>query len=232
MLSVPKRITRKEIRQPDRFVTLLRRGVSFFNENRIAAIAAGAVVALAGAVVFGWDIYSSRQNRLAAQEYARAVNLYHDGKYKEALEVLKRLEVYQSSPYGRLGLLYTANTHAALQDTAKAAEALRHLLAKEHREPIVRQTAYVALGYTQEQAGQCQEAISSFAEAEKIAGPLKADASLGKARCSALAGDLKEALAAYRAYIKDNPSYDQVNAISLRIQELEAKIGEVAPPDK
>jgi len=232
MLSAPKRITRKEIRQPDRFVTLLRRGISFFTANRAFVLMAAAILAVVVAALVGWDFYSSRQNRLAAEEYARAVNLYHDGKYKEALEALKRLEVYQSSPYSRLGLLYTANTQAALQDTAKAAVALRQLLAKEQREPIVRQTAYVSLGYTQEQSGQCREAVFSFAEAEKIVGPLKADASLGKARCSALIGNLKEALASYRAYIRDNPSSDRINAIAVRIQELEAKTGGGVPPIK
>jgi predicted negative regulator of RcsB-dependent stress response len=232
MASAPKRITRKEIRQPDRFVTLLRRSVLFFNTNRIAVVAAIAGVFLAGAALFAWDIYAGRQNRLAAEEYARAVNFYHDGKYKEALEALKRLETYSSSFYSRLGLLYTANTHAALQDAPKAAEALRQLLAKEPREPIVRQTAYVALAYAQEQAGQWREAVASFAEAEKIAGPLKEDASLGKARCSALAGNLKEALAAYRGYIRDNPASDRVNAVSLHIQQLEAEVGEIAPPAK
>lgn len=232
MPSASKRITRKEIRQPDRFVTLLRRGVSFFTENRTSVIVAAAILVVIIAALVGWDFYNSRQNRLASEEYARAVNLYHDGKYKEALEALKRLEAYQSSFYSRLGLLYTANTQAALQDVSKAAEALRQLLAKEQREPFVRQTAYVSLGYTQEEAGQCKEAILSFAEAEKIAGPLKADASLGKARCSALTGNLKEALASYRAYIRDNPSSDRVNAITLRIQEVEAKIGEGAPAVK
>ncbi|HEY3304355.1 MAG TPA: tetratricopeptide repeat protein [Candidatus Binatia bacterium] len=213
-------------------MTLLRRGVSFFNANRPSVIVAAAILVVIVAALVGWDFYSSRQNRLAAEEYARAVNLYHDAKYKEALEALKRLEIYKSSFYSRLGLLYTANTQAALQDVSKAAEALRQLLAKEQREPFVRQTAYVSLGYTQEESGQCQEAIFSFAEAEKIAGPLKADASLGKARCSALTGNLKEALASYRAYIRDNPSSDRVNAITLRIQELEAKIGQSAPPVK
>ncbi|MGH7768590.1 MAG: hypothetical protein ACREQP_14150, partial [Candidatus Binatia bacterium] len=94
MLSAPKRITRKEIRQPDRFVTLLRRGVSFFTDNRILVIVAAAILVVIVAALVGWDLYSSRQNRLAAEEYARAVNLYHEGKYKEALEALKRLEAY------------------------------------------------------------------------------------------------------------------------------------------
>jgi len=226
MLSASKRITRKDIRQPDRFVTLLRSGVSFFNENRTLVVIASAVLAITVVALLAWDFYSGRQHRQAAEEYARALNLYHDGKYKEALESFKRLEEYRSSLYSRLGLLYTANTQAALQDNAKTAATLRQLIATKPREPMLRQTAYLSLGYAQEQAGQCQEAIGSFAEAEKITGPLKADASLGKARCSALAGNLKEALASYREYLKDNPSSDNVTAVTLRIHELEAKLGE------
>ena len=232
MPTAPRRITRKEIRQPDRFMTLLRQGLAFFTTHRTAAIISAVIFAVIVAALLGWDLYRGRQNRLAAEEYARAVDLYHGGKYKEALEALKRLENYRSSFYGRLGLLYTANTQAALQDTTKATDSLRQLIAREQKEPVVRQTAYVSLGYLQEEAGQCPEAASSFAEAEKIAGPLKADATLGKARCSALTGKLKDALASYRAYVSDNPSSDRINEISVRIQELGAKIGENAVPAK
>jgi len=213
-------------------MTLLRSGVSFFNANRTAVIAAAGVLAVVAAALAGWDFYASRQNRRAAEEYATAVNLYHDGKYKEALDALKRLETYKTSIYSRLGLLYTANTETALQDPAKAAAALRRLIANQPSEPIVRQTAFLSLGYAQEQAGQFGEAVSSFTEAEKMGGPLKGEASLGKARCSALAGDLKEALASYRAYVRDNPSADRINVVALRIQELEAKIGESAASAK
>jgi predicted negative regulator of RcsB-dependent stress response len=226
MSTAPRRITRKEIRQPDRFMTLLRHGLGFFTTHRTPVIASAVACAVIVAALLGWDLYSRRQNRLAAAEYARAVDFYHGRKYKEALEALKRLEIYRSSFYSRLGLLYTANTQVALQDNSKAADSLRQLIAKEPKELVVRQTAYVSLGYLQEQGGQCQEAASSFAEAEKIAGPLKADATLGKARCSALTGKLKDALASYRAYVSDNPSSDRINEISVRIQELEAKIGE------
>jgi hypothetical protein len=230
MSTAPRRITRKEIRQPDRFMTLLREAVGFFATHRASVIAGAAILAVIVAAVLGWDLYHGRQNRLAAEEYARAVDLYHGGKYKEALEALKRLEIYRSSFYSRLGLLYTANTQAALEDNAKAADALRQLIAKEQKEPILRQTAYVSLAYTQEQSGQCKEAVGSFSEAEKITGPMKADATLGKARCSALTGNFKEALASYRGFARDNPSSDRINEISVRIQELEGKIGESPAP--
>ncbi|HEY2989623.1 MAG TPA: tetratricopeptide repeat protein [Candidatus Binatia bacterium] len=232
MRSAAKRITRKDIRQPDWFVTLLRKSISFFKINRTPVIASAAVVALVAAAFLAWDLYRGRQNRLAATEYVRAVELYHDGKYKEALEALKRLEVYRSSVYNRLGMLYTANTQNALQDTAKAADALQQLIAKEQKEPLVRQAAYMSLGYTQEQKGQYKEAAASFAAAENIAGPLKADASLGKARCSALAGNFNEALASYRKFVTDNPNSSRLNEIAVRIQEMQAKVGEGSQPAK
>ena len=226
MFRAPRRITRKDIRQPDQFVTLARQCVSFFTTHRTTFVVLVSTFAVILAIMLGWDLYRGRQNRLAASEYAHAVGFYHAGQYKEALEALNRLQIYRSSFYSRLGLLYTANTQAALQDTAKAVEALQQLIGKEKKEPIVRQAAFISLAYTQETKGQCQEAVSSFGEAEKIDGPLRGDATLGKARCSALTGNFKEALASYRKYLTDNPASDRANEISVRVQEIEAKVGE------
>jgi predicted negative regulator of RcsB-dependent stress response len=232
MRSAAKRITRKDIRQPDWFVTLLRESISFFKANRTAAIASAAAVAVVVAAFLAWDLYRGRQNRLAASEYVRAVELYHGGKYKEALEALSRLEIYRSSVYSRLGMLYTANTQNALQDTTRAADALLQLIAKERNEPLLRQAAYISLGYTQEQKGQYKEAVASFGAAENIAGPMKGDATLGKARCSALTGNFKEALASYRKFVTDNPDSNRLNEIAVRIQEMQAKAGEGSQPAK
>ena len=226
MLRSPKRITRKEIKQPDQFVTLTRECISFLTSHRTVLIASLSVLAATLAIFLGWDVYRGRQNRLAAAEYARAVAFYHKGNYKEALEALNRLQIYRATVYSRLGLLYTANSRAALQDDAKAVEALQQLIATEKKEPVLRQAALTSLAYTQETKGQCQEAASSFGEAEKIDGPLRGDATLGKARCSQLTGNFKEALASYRKFLTDNPASDRVNEISVRVQELEAKAAE------
>lgn len=229
MRTASKRITRKDIRQPDHFVAMARRLVAYGKTNRTALFAALAVLILFAAALLGWNLYRGRQDRLAAAEYDRAVELYHAGNYKEAMDALKRLEVYRTSFYSRLGLLYAANTQAALQDTTGSIETLKQLLQKETKDPLVRQAAYVSMGYTQEQKGQCKEAAASFAEAEKLAGPLKSDATLGKARCSGIAGDYKEALASYRKFLADNPDSERFNEISVRIQELEAKAAVPAP---
>ncbi|HEX2384925.1 MAG TPA: tetratricopeptide repeat protein, partial [Candidatus Binatia bacterium] len=198
MRTAARRITRKDLRQPDSFVLLARRFVAFAKENRNALAAAAVVVVFVVGALFGWELYKSRQNRLAAEEYGRAVDLYHLGKYKEALDALGRLEIYRSSYYSRLGLLYQANAQAAMQDTGRAAETLRQLLDREKKDPMLRQSAYLALGYNQEQREQWGDAAQSFTEAEKIPGPLQSDATLGKGRSYLQTGNLKEAAAAYK----------------------------------
>ena len=154
MRTAARRITRKDIRRPDRFVTLIRRFLSLSAAHRTALVAGIAAFLAVLALLVGWDFYRSRQNRIASEEYARAVDLYHAGKYKEALEALNRLEIYRSSFYSRLGMLYSANAQASLQDTNRAIETLQRLLSKESKEPLVRQGAYASLGYLQEERGQ------------------------------------------------------------------------------
>ncbi len=223
MRTAARRITRKDIRQPDGFLLFVRHFGEFAKSNRTALIAAAAVVVLAAAALFGWDLYRGRQNRLAAEEYARAVDLYHSGKYKEALEAFGRLEIYRSSYYSRLGLLYEANAQATLQDTGRAVETLRRLLDTEKKDPLLRQTALVALAYNQEQRGQWADAAQSFAEAEKLTGPLQGDATLGKARSYARTGNFKDAVASYKKFLADNPDSERAAEVTVRAQELEAR---------
>ncbi len=226
MRTAARRISRKDIRQPDSFVLLSRRLLAFAKANRSAVVAAGAVVFVVIVALVGWQLYKSRQNRLAAEEYVRAVDFYHNGKYKEALDALGRLEIYRSSYYSRLGLLYQANAQAALADTGRAAETLHRLLDQEKKDPLLRQSAYVALAYNQEQRSQWADAAQSFAEAEKLPGPLKSDATLGKGQSYEQTGNLKEAVAAYKKFLTDNPDSDRSSEITVRLQELQAKIAQ------
>ncbi len=63
-----------------------------------------------------------------------------------------------------------------------------------------------------------------FAEAEKIAAPFRDEAILGKARCNLETQELKGALESYRQYLASYPSGERAGEISLRVQELEAKV--------
>ena len=229
MVRAPKRITRKDLRRPDQFVTLTGKLLVLFRQHKTASFAASAVVIAVFLTLWGLDLYLSRQNRLGAQEYSHALALYHSGKHREALGALSRVGVYRYSVYSRLALLYQANSYIALKEPTKAVPILQQLLNKEKKDPFLRQLAFLTLGYAQERAGRCQESIQSFAAAEKLAGPFKEDAILGKGRCAAQNRDLKEALSSYRQYLASYPGSEKSAEIALRIQELEANLKDSNP---
>lgn len=224
MASSPKRISRKDIRKPDQFVTLSGKILHLVSEYRTQSILCLALLLTVLLGLWGWDSYRQRQNRLAALEYSRALSLYHTGKYNQAIDLFSQVRNYSSSPYSRLALLYQANSYIALQNSAKATASLQELLRRESKEGLLRQLGLLSLASVQERAANCKEAAVNYAEAEKMPGPFKDEALLGKARCSLQNGDLKEALSSYRQYQTNYPGSERSSQISLRIAEIEEKV--------
>ena len=225
MAHASKRLSRRDIRRPDQFVTLTGRFFHFVTHYRTHFIAAAAAIIIILLGLWGWEAYAARQNRLAAREYGSALSLYHEGRYLQAVDAFVRLRSYSASSYSRLAILYQAKSYLALENPVKAAATLEELLQRERKETFLRQIGLLTLASLQERTGRCKEAVSRFAEAEKIAGPFKDDALLGKARCSLQIQDPKGALDSYRQYLTNYPGSERSGEISLRIQEVEAKIG-------
>lgn len=224
MAASPKRVTRRDLRRPDQFVALTSRLLRLFAAYRTQLLVSGAFVVALLLALWGWDLYRDRQTRLAAQEYSKALALYHAGKYPEALAALARVKAHSSSTYSRLALLYEANTYLALNEPSKAVPVLNTFLARERRDPLLRQLAFLRLAYAQETSNQCKEAVRSFDEAAKLEAAFKEDALLGKARCTAHNGDLKETLNAYRQHLSNYPGSERSSEVALRIQEIESRI--------
>ncbi|MBI4526195.1 MAG: tetratricopeptide repeat protein [Deltaproteobacteria bacterium] len=228
MVRSAKRITRKDIRQPDQFVTLAGQAYRIcFEQYRNTSLG---VVAFLFAVLlawWGWGLYTENQAVLAAQAYSRALALHQSRRYTEALEAFKQLDNYHSQIYQRLGLLYRANIYVTLNDNAKAFTTAEELLRRE-KEPVNRQLGYITLAHAQENQKRWREALASFTEAEKLQGPLKEEALLGKARCSIELQNFKEALNAYRQHASTYPTSERSTEVSLRIQDLEAKLKQSA----
>ena len=224
MARSPRRITRRDIRKPDQFVAVTGEIFHYVKQNRKAFIGAAVAVVLALVGLWGWDVYKQRQNQLAAKDYARAVNFYRAGKYADAVQLFGKAKEYSLSSHSAPALLYQANSYLALGEPAKAAASLQELLHKERKQSLLRQLGLLSLAYLHETAGNCKEAAPRFAEAEKIVAPLTDDAILGKARCSMETQDRKGALESYRRYLSSYPAGDRAGEVTLRVQELEARL--------
>jgi len=222
-----RRITRKQIRRPDHFIVLVRQALDFVKKHKTPCLAALGAAAIVVAGLGAWSIYSARQHRLAAAEYSRAIDLFHQRKYNEALEGFARVAIYRSTIYATLGRLYEAHAYTGQKETTKAAEILRQVADGGRGGPMLIQIAHISLGHAQEEMSQWQEAAQSYAAAEKLPGPFKAEAILGRARAAALTGNLPEALAAYRVFLTENRESERRGEVALRIQELESKV----PPE-
>lgn len=228
MVRSPKKITRRELRRPDAFITFTSRLFHFYQQQKTVIFTGAGLFVVVFLGFWSWNLYQARQHRLAGREYTHALVLYQSGKYQEAIDALAKVATHRFSLYSHLALLYQANSHLALKETAKAITVLGEFLRREHRDPLLRQLGLLTLGYAQEKAGQCKDAAMSFAGALKIEGPFKEEALLSKARCAMQDRDFKEALNVYREYLSSYPGSERINEISLRVKELEAMTKEVS----
>lgn len=219
-----RRITRKELRQPDRFQVATEQALEFYRSHQNLFFAAIGALTLIGVVILGWQMFKERQNVAAAQEFTKATELYQSEKYREALAAFEKVQQYRWSRYAGLAYLYEANSHIALGELDKALNSGQRAVTASRPNTLYRQLALMALANAAEQKNDCRQAIESYNEAHKIAAAQQAEALLGKARCLEKTGDTAGALAAYREYVKDQPG----SLMSAKVAELESV--KAAPP--
>ena len=220
MATTSKRITRKELRQPDWFQVTTDNAFEQFARHRSKIIAALAALIAIGLIIAGWQIFKTRHNAAASKEFGSALSLYHSEKFRDAIPEFQKVQGYRWSRYAALAYLYEANSYLALGELEKAAAPAERFLSATGPDTLYRQIAAMTLASIDERENQCKEAIARYAEAERIKGALQQEARLGKARCAEKTGDFQAAIASYRDFLKD----DQESLISLRLAELESKV--------
>jgi hypothetical protein len=218
MAAAGKRITRKEIRQPDWFQVTSDQAIDYFQGHKtlVVSVAGALVLILAG--IWAWQSFKDRQNHVAAEEFTKAVELYQATKYPEALAAFEKVQTYRWSRFAGLAHLYQANIYLAKSDLDKALSSAQRALAATRPNTLYRQLALVALASAEERKNQCKSAIEHFNEAQRINGALQNLAILGKARCAEQLGDKAMVIASYKEYLKENPG----SYLALKLAELEA----------
>jgi len=219
MATASKRLTRKQLREPDWFQVGLEHALEYFNAHKALVFSALAGVVILLAALWGWQLFKENQNVAASQEFTKALTLYQSQKYNEAIPAFEKVQAFRWSRYSVLAHIYLANSYLATRQLEKALSAAERSVVATKPDSLYRQIALVTRAETEEQMKQCKVAVEHFAEAEKITGALQSRATLGKARCAEQIGDIKTAVQAYKDYLKDNPG----SPMALKVTELEAK---------
>ena len=225
MATASRRITRKQLRQPDWFQVGSDHALEYFTGHKAVVFAAAAGIVLLVAALWAWQSFKEKQNVMASREFTRALSLYQNQKYSDAIAAFEKVQTFRWSRYSVLAHIYLANSYLATNQLDKALNAAERSVVATKPDSLYRQIALVTRAETEEQMKQCKPAIEHFAEAEKIPSALQSRALLGKARCAEQLGDTKTAVQAYKDYVKENPG----SPLAVKVAELETKSSVPAP---
>ncbi len=222
-MAQTQRIRRKDLKQPDEFITLSRQAVSYVEEHRTTVVfVIGGLVLLLAAILAFRTVRSSREVS-AAQAYVQAHTLLDDKKYAEAATAFQQIaDAYSSTSYADLALLQAANAQLLGGRPQEAAVTYQKVLDANPATDYLRQLALVRLGEAQEQSDKVAEAGRSYAAAAELPGPYGEEALAGQARAAEAAGDTATAKDLYNRFLQKYPESDRVGLVTSRLVALGA----------
>ena len=205
-----ERIRRKELRQPDEFVTLSRRAVAYAEENRTTFfLVIGAIVVLLAATLIFRAVRANRETS-AATAYAQAHTLLDDKKYPDAATAFQQVaDGYGSTSYAILAQLEAGNALLLGGKAAEAAQAYQKFLDAGAPTDYLRQLALVRLGIAQEQTDKAADAMRTYASAAEMPGPYAEEALAGQARTAEASGDTTAAKDLYARFLEKYQTSDR-----------------------
>ncbi len=191
MATASKRLTRKQLREPDWFQVGLEHAVEYFNEHKPLVFSALAAIVILLAALWVAAIQSKPERR-------RFPGVYQSSHPLPKSEIQRSNTRVRKDSSFSLVALFSARAHLPGQQLSsdasvgKSAER-RGALRGGHQagQPLSPNSAGHRAD-TEEQMKQCKvKRLNTFAEAEKITGALQSGATLGKARCAEQIGDIQ-----------------------------------------
>lgn len=227
--------TRKELlKEPDEFISFSSRVIRHARENP-KNYAAGAIVAVLVVLgVLAWFAYRSHQEAASHEAFEKAYQAYEEIAQQESVNpekldgVLAQLDQvtkdYGSLPAGEMALLYSGHVLYKKNDYKGALERYSRMqktnLVKGGLGPLV--LYHTAM--TRMALKEYDQALVLFDELSKDNNsPYRREAYSSVAKLYELMGKNKEAVQAYRQYLKMFPEAPDAPFVKTRIMDLSAK---------
>jgi predicted negative regulator of RcsB-dependent stress response len=227
------KLDRKELKQPDEFVTFIDKAGQFAARNLLRLIIGAVAVVAAAAIFYGFTLYQDHQRSMAADRFYDALSALNKQDYTAAEQGFSSLAADNpKQSLGHLAQLYLASTYVAEKKVTAARAALQAYLGGSDQ-PLYHSLALMQLGATDEDLGDFKAAHDAYAQAADSAGPVKARAQVGVARTLIKEGNTKDGIEAYRQFLTDNPYSPMRNQVieTLASYGVQANVPAVIPID-
>lgn len=228
-----KKVSRKQLlKEPDEFMTTTGQVIQWIKGNTRIVTTALVVVAVCAAAVGGYFAYQRQQNQAAHELFEKAESQYEAAiRAPEPIgpEALDKLfaqfnfiaESYGSLPPGEMALLYSAHVLYRKKDYKAALERYTKMqatsLIRTGLEPLIR----YQLASTKFALKDYEEAKKLFEDlAKDTNSPYRREASSSIARIYEAMHKNKEAVQAYKQYLKMFPEAPDAAFVKTRIADL------------
>lgn len=225
-MSTKKKITKKEIKRPDEFVTWGAKVMSYALAH-LWQIGLGLLL-LAGVVVglLVWRGHQMTREEMAFTLLGKGIILYEqEGKRGESLNAFSELiERYPRTTSGKIALLYRGRGYMLQQDYDRAIADFE-LLLKRTSKPFLRAIAFNALANSYWAKGDYQKAVDYFQRLiDTDQEWLRPYALLQLGMCWERLGNKGKAIEAYRRAAQLTPASPWGTVVRARLSALGEKV--------
>lgn len=230
---------KKLLKEPDEFLTLSARVVSWGKENsRLLIMVGTAAIVVLGAVV-GIQSYLAYRNNTASEALAAVFPQYQatlsgqadPEQLKAAREGLEKVsQTYGASPSGQQARLALANLLLQSGQYEQSAKVFHDLADDADLPGPLLPLAVMGYGQALEGSKKYTEAAEAYATAAKSSGPALANSlALDQARALEAGGEKNAAIAVYRGLAREGKDRNLALMAKLRLANL-GVAPETAPP--
>ncbi|MGO9059000.1 MAG: YfgM family protein [Candidatus Binataceae bacterium] len=219
------KIRRKDLKQPDEFMTVAYSVEEFVEHHLRKAIAGLVTILIVAAAIFAIYQHQLSVKHEAAEQFYEGFSALNSKDYKGAEQKFDALIAdHPSSEAAHLARFYRALAFLGNGDLAQARDGLEDYTQGAVVESM-HELALMDLGVVYEQMGEYAKAVDAYRRAADLNGPESANAHLAVARTLQLRGKRDAAVAAYQDFLKANPYSAQRDTV---VQAL-ANLGVSAP---
>jgi predicted negative regulator of RcsB-dependent stress response len=227
-----QRLSRKEIRQPDQFVSLSVQIAGWLKAHLSMLIYSVVALIVVATLITGWRAWQRHREQQATAALYEATKLIYtrSANRPQAVEQLQKLvHDYGSTDAAGLAYWHLGHLYFEGEDYPAALKAYRQTQQRLSKaaQPLMVALVTLDIAYAQEASGVCDpDAIASFESVLQLpAHWLRGEAYLGIGRCHEQTGAPQKAAAIYERALSDKDiSADTRQTISERLASLQPSL--------